>query len=280
MSSEYEKYMIELYHYFKQKGKKNWCIKRHFIAIALRSCYDSLKNKYDYEKTKETIQKWIKDRHPNICFEYSGLSSNYIKHQDWQYEIKEGMYLVDKQRKLYEIKKVYVSGFLLEHVVTKMKMHINWDSENLIFGDFQCIENEDEFLKLKNKEFNDTIDKYSIHMNKNEKLKEKYTESINTYINSIEYNNFQHQNCLTKNKISCLNFEGIPIEIISKIVSFGLDKPCNHMSRIEKYETKLKEEQIKLTDIQDIINYDEYIINKLHAIKDNNHEIWLDSQKF
>jgi hypothetical protein len=52
------------------------------------------------------------------------------------------------------------------------------------------------------------------------------------------------------------------------------------MSRIEKYETKLKEEQIKLTDIQDIINYDEYIINKLHAIKDNNHEIWLDSQKF
>ena len=280
MSSEYEKYMIELYHYFKQKGKKNWCVKRHFIAIALRSCYESLKNKYNYEKTKETIQKWIDDRHPNICFEYSGLSSNYIKHQDWQYEIKQGMYLVDKQRKLYKIKKIYVSGFLLEHVVTNMKMHINWDSENLIFGDFQCIENEDEFLKLKNKEFNDTIDKYTIHMNKNENLKEKYTESINTYINSIEYNKFQHQSCLTKNKISCLNFKGIPIEIISKIVSFGLDKPCNHMSKVEKYEKKLKEERIKVSDIQDIINFDEYIIKKLHAIKDSNHEIWLDSQKF
>jgi hypothetical protein len=37
------------------------------------------------------------------------------------------------------------------------------------------------------------------------------------------------------------------------------------MSRIEKYKTKLKEEQIKLTDIQDIINYDEYIIYKFGA---------------
>mgnify|MGYP003340938828 CR=1 FL=1 len=86
--------------------------------------------------------------------------------------------------------------------------------------------------------------------------------------------------CLTKNKISCLNFQGIPIEIISKIVSFGLDKPCNHRSKIEKYETKLKEERKKLEDIEDIIKYDEYIINKLHAIKDNKYEIWLDSQKF
>jgi hypothetical protein len=274
---DFEKYMIKLYHYFKQKGKKSWYVKLHFIAIALRYYYDSLKNKYSYEKSKKIIEEWIESKDPNICFEYKG---NYIKNQEWQLEIKEGMILMDKQQKIYKIKKVYDSGFLLEHVVTKLCMTINWVNENLIFGDFQHNKNNDEILKLKNKEFNDIVEKYNNDIIRNKKLKEKFLDNINTYKNSVEYNTFHHQKCLTKNKISCLNFERIPLEIISKIVSFGLDKHCNHKSLIKKYDINLKKEEQKLLEIQDIINYDEYLINKLKAIKDNKYEIWLNSQKF
>jgi hypothetical protein len=289
------KIVDSLYDYFVDKGlsdepqircmPQNWRIEKHHIYAAL------IRNKGDITKAGREIDEMINNDSFEIRTFYAKLKYGeyihpkthqiykkpYLSDQEWQTNPKKGMHLLNKN-KVYKISEVYSYTIQLDRILTKdyYYMTINLKDSDVKYGEFKLIDskNLDEYLK---KEYCHM--KYEL-----QKLSEKetkFSDSIYTKIQKIRdiinaVNKEHKDNCTYEAKILAINFTKIPIYLVQKIKSYGIESNCNHMFRISYLQEDIDYLYDCLNDGYEPYENLKWKIQVAKHVIEGDYEEWLD----
>ena len=288
------KIVDSLYSYFTDKGlsdkvqfraaPQNWRIEKHHIHSAL------IRNKGDINAAGKELDEMINNDKFEIRTFYAKLKYGeyihkktqpykkpYLSDQEWQIKPKNGMYLVYKH-KVFKISCIYAYNIELDRILTNdcCDMTINLKDFDVKYGEFKFIDSKNihEYLEKEYYHLKDELQKLS---KENTKWVESFSPRVQKIKDKITIITKEHErNCTSESKILAMNIPVLPINLIQKIKSYGIESNCSHMYTISYLEEDLDELYDDLDD-----GYKPYVLLKWEIeiathILEGDYEEWLE----
>jgi hypothetical protein len=259
-----------LYKYFVDEGlsnkkqvrchPQNWRINKEHICASLRrhngNINEAGKDLSDLLKNENfDIRTFYAKFNTYEEFESSKNHPYYIKPylsgQEWQLKPESGLYLLNDNI-IYKIS--YVSfeyGFItLDKVLTRKynEKKVKFDNDDVRCGNYKQIKYED-ITKYLEKEYQIICDEFKEISKKQEIwLSEKFKNRSDLVTEIENLKEYHKNNCTTNAKLNIIGKLNLPINVITKIVSYNIDSKCDHYWKIR--------------DLEDRINYLDYIIDE------------------
>lgn len=200
--------------------------------------------------------------------------------EEWQNKLEVGVYLV-YNNEVYQISRVcleYGDNFVLDRVITRQ-----YNVKTLSFSDIDV--KHGKYKQIKEEELQEHLEKDYKHniIEKFEKtydIRSKWLSKKYDKINRCEeiikrIQRYHKYNCTFESKIKIIGKLNLPINIISKIIGYGIESKCN-----DNYLINSVKEEIK--DLKEIIDDDyEPYKNALwlkqvsYHVLQGNYEEWL-----
>jgi hypothetical protein len=290
-----------LYMYFVNEGlsnepqfsshQQNWRIEKHHLNSAL------IRNDGDINASGKEIDEMIKNDSFEIRTFYGKLKYKdythhythsiykkpYLSGQEWQIKPEIGIYLVYNNDEVYQISGislVYGGNVVLDRVITKQYnvKSLNFSHTDVKYGKYKKI-NEDELQDHLNKDYkHNIIEKFEkIYDIRNQWLAEKKDKIIwyEDIIDTIE--KYHKNNCTVESKLILVGKFNLPIDIISKIIGYGIESKCFHNHSINSAKKEIKD-LIQIID-DDYAPYKNALWKKevSYHVLQGNYEKWLQS---